>query len=693
MKRIRLTHGRTILLLLFAVAVLFTVWTGERPPSAYDASVQADDHAPKRDAKEKTAKQAPQGKSAKSGKTQQQATPLKAAPEPPVPEKPRAPDPLSSRVVEYHIGVKLDAQSKSLTGNQTVTWRNPGNQPVQELYFHLYPNAFESKQTTFNRESGGKLRTDQATERSKGSMRIVYMTTAEGLDLTHRIQFVQPDDGNKNDHTLMKVRLAQPVKPNDTVTLKMGFEVQLPEVYARMGYSGDFVMAGQWFPKLAVYEPAGRRGRTAEGWNAHQYHGNSEFYSDFGIYNVKIHVPQKYVVAATGFQTKPAVTDRKTGGKTYHFYADDVHDFAWAASPNFVYSEEPFSTPNIPGVRIKLYLDPSHLELKDRYMYAAKKSLENYSAWYGKYPYNTLSIVVPPAGAGGAAGMEYPTLVTAWAADTADMDYELERVVVHEIGHQYFYGMVASNEFEEAWLDEAFTSYAEDKVMEAEYGVSPNTLVEASYMTNPASLTSFAWNYRNHGHYADNVYIRGKLILRAIEKEIGEKKMKQVMRTYFTRWKFRHPATGDFQKALEDVTRRSWDSFFDQFVYGDQMVDYTVERIEAKQVRVDGEQRSEYRVHVSAQGGMMGPVTVRFRFDDGSTMNQHWKGDEKAAVFTLPPTKAKLRWVTVDPDYATVLEHRRMNNFMRTEIDERWEVRWMLGTTKLIEAIAGSLGW
>src|SRR5690606_23697769 len=117
------------------------------------------------------------------------------------------------------------------------------------------------------------------------------------------------------------------------------------------------------------YEPAGMRGRTEEGWNAHQYHGNSEFYSDFGIFNVKIRVPSNYVVAATGFPPKKAVTDKTSGTKTYHFYADDVHDFAWSASPNFFYAEEPFSSPNVPGVKVKLYLDPKHLELKDRYMY------------------------------------------------------------------------------------------------------------------------------------------------------------------------------------------------------------------------------------------------------------------------------------------------------------------------------------
>lgn len=129
--------------------------------------------------------------------------------------------------------------------------------------------------------------------------------------------------------------------------------------------------------------------------------------------------------------------------------------------------------------------------------------------------------------------MEYPTLITAWGAEDKTPDQELERVVVHEIGHQYFYGLVASNEFEEAWLDEGFTSYAEDKVMEADFGVTPNLPVESSYITSPNALRQNAWAYTGHDQYAENVYTRGKLVLKAIEKQVGTKTMDRIMRTYF----------------------------------------------------------------------------------------------------------------------------------------------------------------
>lgn len=676
MKKWNQWRGRRLVLGVAAVAVWFAIWGHlASPPSAVGPAL--------------TEAVVTFGQSAPApGTAPDVKGPAPTAPA--VPAPPPAPAALSKRVTEYHIGVALDAERRALHGSQTVTWRNPGDQNVQELYFHLYPNAFASDKTTFNRESGGRLRGDKRTGSGYGSMHVGSIETTDGLDLTHRIEYEQPDDGNPDDRTVMKLRLPKPVAPGAAVTLKMSFTVEMPEVFARMGYKGDFFMAGQWFPKLAVYEPAGTRGRTAEGWNAHQYHGNSEYYADFGIYNVKIRVPSDYVVAATGFPPKPATVDKKTGSKTYHFYADDVHDFAWAASPNFVYAEEPFSAPNVPGVKIKLYLDPAHLELKERYLYAAKKSLEHFSSWYGPYPYSTLSIVVPPAGAGGAGGMEYPTLVTAWAADSNSAGYELERVVVHEIGHQYWYGMVASNEFEEAWLDEGFTSYAEEKLMAAEFGLTPSTTLEASYMTSPASLTRLAWNFNDHDHYAENVYIRGKLVLQAIEKEIGEPAMKRVLRTYFDRWKFKHPSTGDFQKTLEDVTKRSWAPFFDQFVYGDRMVDYAVESIE----RLESEAGTySYRVAVAARGGKDGPVYVRFLYEDGQSIKQEWAGEDGLISFALPPHTAKLRYVVVDPDHENVLEHKRFNNFMKTDVNDKLENRWTLGVVKALEALLGTLVW
>ncbi|MDG0873018.1 M1 family metallopeptidase [Paenibacillus thiaminolyticus] len=597
---------------------------------------------------------------------------------------------LSERIAEYHINVRLDESAHLLQAAQTVTWLNPGKKTVNELYFHLYPNAFESPDTTFMRESGGRLREDAMPADGYGGISLTALDTTDGLSLMNRIEYVQPDDGNAKDKTLMKIRLPQPVKSYERITLTMKFDVKLPKVFARMGYAEDFVMAGQWFPKMAAYEKVGVRGRSSEGWNLHQYHGNSEFYANYGIYSVKIEVPDTYTVAATGFPTKTPVL--ANGRKTYQFYADDVHDFGWAASPNFIYVEEPFSAPNVPGVRIKLYLDPKHENLKERYLYAAKAALSKFSEWYGSYPYSTLSIVVPPKAANGAGGMEYPTLITAFGAEDDSPGYNLERTVVHEIGHQYFYGLLASNEFEEAWLDEGFTSYAEDKLMEHEFGVAPNLAVEGSYMTDPAPLKLAAWEYKDHRHYAENVYMRSKLVLLAIEKQVGEKTMHRIMRTYTQKYRFKHPTTADFQRVVEQVTKRKWTDFFNQYVYGNQMADFAVEGIDTRVLDNEGAPRYEATVHIVKKGADYPSVPIVFHFADGTSTRKVWNGDGERMQYRLNHT-APVDWVMIDPLYTIVVENKHINNYMKAHVEEPVRTRVNLSIVKLLEMISSAVGW
>ncbi|WP_424769089.1 M1 family metallopeptidase [Paenibacillus sp. sgz302251] len=625
----------------------------------------------------------------------QAAVPVQNSAKPPVVQEPNIimtpkPQSLSNRVVEYHINVHLLEDAQRLNGEQAVTWTNPGKKTVSELYFHLYPNAFQSDKTTFMQESGGKLRQDKATAASNGHMNLLTLEMLNGESLLPRLQYVQPDDGNENDRTLAKIRLPEPIAPGNSITLRMAFEVKLPEVFARMGYSGNFVMAGQWFPKLAVYETAGTRGRTAEGWNVHQYHGNSEFYSDFGIYSVRIKVPEAYTVAATGFQTKAIEMKEQT--KIYQFYADDVHDFAWSASPDFVYEETAYSDTGIPGVRIKLYLDPAHAKLRDRYMHAAKSALSSYAKWYGEYPYSTLSIVVPPKGANGAGGMEYPTLITAFAAEKENPGYDLERTVVHEIGHQFWYGMVASNEFEEAWLDEGFTSYAEDKVMEAAYGIEANLRVEASYMTDPAPLKQPSWAYKSHSQYAENVYMRAKLVLIGIENQVGERTMQKILRTYFQKYRFKHPSTADFQRVVEQVTKTKWHDYFSQYVYDDQMADFSIASIQVRPVTLEGTDMYESVVLVKRHGGVNGEIPIVMQFTDGKKVSMLWNAEQSHMHYKLVHT-APLDWAVVDPNHTNVLDNKIINNYMQAQLPEESRTRWSLGVVKLIEGLLGSLSW
>jgi hypothetical protein len=261
--------------------------------------------------------------------------------------------PLSERRVAYEMEVTLDPSTRSIDGRQRVTWRNPDSVPVGELQFHLYLNAFRDSTSTFMKESGGRHRgfSAEGDERWGGidinRMQIVRNTPGdagplgavpESIDLTDAIEFIHPDDDNTQDRTVVSVQLPEPVAPGTEITLDIDFTSRMPQIFARTGWERKdndslFFMVAQWFPKLGVYEVPGQRYVPADApagqWNTHQFHANSEFYADFGTYEVSITAPEHYRVGATGKQVGEVILN---GQKQVTYRADDVHDFAWTAS-------------------------------------------------------------------------------------------------------------------------------------------------------------------------------------------------------------------------------------------------------------------------------------------------------------------------------------------------------------------------
>ncbi len=356
--------------------------------------------------------------------------------------------PLSPRIVTYHISVALDPVQKMLNGKETLTWRNTSTDRVGELRFHLYFNAFKNSESTFMRESGGVNRGFELAEGGWGWIDVTSMKTAEGEDLTGRIEFIHPDDDNASDQSVIRVPLSKPVLPGQTIQLAVAFAAKLPRVFARTGYYQNFYMVGQWFPKIGVYEAAGQRFATKGQWNCHQFHANTEFYADYGVYDVTMNVPKEYIVGATGLLAGEMENGDGTKSVTYH--AEDVHDFAWTASASYLDLTEQWQ-----HVKIRVLMQPQRAHQAERYFQSAKAALEYFDKHVGRYPYPNLTIIDPAYGASGAGGMEYPTFITAesmWGIGTFLKLAEI--VTVHEFGHQYWYGMVGNNEFEEAWMDE-----------------------------------------------------------------------------------------------------------------------------------------------------------------------------------------------------------------------------------------------
>jgi hypothetical protein len=525
--------------------------------------------------------------------------------------------PASPPVVEYRIQVSLDPGRKMLDGTERLVWRNPSGDPVPELRFHTYLNAFKNSRTTFMRESGRQLRGDEAGTDPEdwGWIDVLSMNGPGGHDLRPASRFVQPDGNDPGDETVLAVPLPTPVPPHGEIALDIKFRARLPRVFARTGFARDYFLVGQWFPKIGVYEPAGVRERRTGGWNCHAFHANSEFYADYGNWDVSIDVPSNFVVGATGKRVGEAKNGART---TYRYVQNDVHDFAWTADPRWIVVDFPFDPARdvkpewlgkaseelgmdpaalaLKPIACRLLLQPGHEWARERYIAATKLGIAFYGLWYGAYPYETLTVVDPPDDATGSGGMEYPTFITGdAAAPIFDKWFSrgvrgIELVTVHEYGHQYWYGMVGSNEFEESWLDEGLNDDSEHRAMSLAWGPRDTAVFpggigfdsisiahsEYNFLSNLDPIRRCAWCFASGASYGVNSYPKVGLFMAQLKSDLGARAFTRSQREYFRRWSFRHPGTKDFFDTFEDVSGRDLSTYRRNLVEGTSRLDWSV---------------------------------------------------------------------------------------------------------------------
>ncbi len=407
----------------------------------------------------------------------------------------------SPRISSYEIEVELIPDTKTVQGTQIVTWRNTTQGSTQELRFHLYLNAFADQGSTLMQESDAEFRSqwreDEYGWTLVSAARLVD-PDGQGDPIELEMGFRHPDDGNLLDQTVLTLQLPRAVQPGESITVEMEFESRMPKAYRRTGWiPGGGFMCFHWYPILGVLEPDGGGGSR---WNCHQFHANTEFFADFSVYDVRITVPDDYVVGATGGDSVE-VPGADAGKKTLRFRQDDVHNFAFVADPNYVKYGEDFELLSaaedgtgvaqsvaahlgvdvgdydLPSVKIILLMHPEHDTpgQVERHFAAIKVGLEFYGLRYGPYPYQTVTAVDPGRdilGRGLGGGMEYPTLFTCGTSlFPHPRTNRPEGVTVHEFGHQYWYGLSGNNEFEESWLDEGINSYSESRAQYLAYNL------------------------------------------------------------------------------------------------------------------------------------------------------------------------------------------------------------------------------
>jgi hypothetical protein len=600
---------------------------------------------------------------------------------------------LSSRQTGYEIEATLDPFTKKVTGSMKAFWVNKSSDVVPDIRLHMYMNAFKNNETTLNQELHNYRKRDDS---EYGYIDIKRFTDGHGKDLMPLMKYISPDDGNLHDQTVLKVILPEPAKPDDTVFINVMFETRLPSSIRRTGYNDDFYFVAQWFPKFGVYEISGMRYASQDAWNCHQFHANSEFYSNHSLYNVKITVPNDYVVGAGGLQMNGAKSDMDGKNKTLSYRAEDIVDFAWTAWPGYTVFTDQWE-----HVKITLLLPKERVEQVGRQFTAVKNALEFLAKNVGPYPWPYLTIVDPPAKGEGAGGMEYTTLFTSASSYMLPGFLHMpEMVTIHEFGHAYFMGILASNEFEEPWLDEGVNSFWEERIMDHYYGensglmdhpflqIADKSLGRLSYVHSEGrqavSNNEYSWNYP-HGTYGMMSYNKTATWLYTLMGIIGDETINEVFREYYKKWAFKHPSGKDFVNVVNDVVKKihgdkfgpdmNW--FFEQTLYGTGICDYKVAGIFNNEFETQKDTSNNtdtlrkgldkkvknYKsgVELERAGEVMLPVDILIHFSDGEEIHENWDGKSRFKDFIYSGART-IDWVKIDPEFKIKMDINYINN-------------------------------
>lgn len=609
-------------------------------------------------------------------------------------------EPLSPRITGYKIDARLDPVRKTVTGKMEAFWVNISGNLISDAHLHMYMNAYSGNNTTFVKESRGSAGT---RESDLGWIKIFSIKDRNDKDLIRNIEFISPDDSNADDSTVLKVNLPEAVKPGDTVFLKINFETKLPDfnvkgsfLEKRSGFNNNFFFVGQWFPKFGVFEPAGMRDRVIPGWNCHQFHAESEFYSDHSVYDVRITVPDEYVVGTGGMLLDESDCKDDSAYKTQSWRAEDIVDFAWTAWPDYAVFTDQWK-----HVKITLLLPPLRKDQANRQFRAVKNALEYLTENVGPYPWPHLTFVDPPSNTGHAGGMEYTTLFTSMSSYIMPGFLHLpEMVTVHEFGHAYFMGILATNEFEDPWMDEGINSFWEARIMDHYWGersgmidhpllkVADKTTARSAYVYSPdrqlVSNRENSWNYP-FGTYSMMSYQKASTWLFTLMGIAGEETTNDIFKEYYRQWAFKHPAPKDFINVVTDVVKKehgdkfgpdmNW--FFDQTLYGTGLCDYKVTSFRsfkqdtskahadtlklAMAYKPHSDSLYNNSIRVDRLGEVMLPVEVLVHFSNGHETLLNWDGKERFKNLWIK-SNSDIEWVKIDPEYKIRMDVNFINN-------------------------------
>ncbi len=569
--------------------------------------------------------------------------------------------PYFQQKVSYSIQVKLNVSNQTYLGKERVTYINNSPDTLHKILFHLYPNAYSDDHTPFamQQKRFANSRFHFSTEKERGYLHINKILCGNSKLKT---------EVNKNAVDECTVFLNNALAPGDSVTLKMEFKGKFPHVFSRMGHTrGKYYAATQWYPKVVVYD--------VNGWHPDSYLDMGEFYGEFADFDVRITLPENYIIDATGLlQNNPkeqafidsiaaetarlllikdederenyvekwlnahkAKTDT-TELKTVRFIAHNVHDFAWFAGENYMIHKR--IQPD--GVLTHVLVLPKNAyNWKDVPLYV-ERTLKFYGMRVGPYQYPKASVVDGSLAAGG--GMEYP-MITIISTPYTSWTRFLEMVVMHEVGHNWFYGMLGSDERASTFMDEGNNAFTEWKYMEHYYGERNLTLFDSllGKWNTLSDVGEFDINYLTYGNlvsqqhdlplnlraekytrsaYGGINYAKSAFMLRALEWLIGEPVYIKAMHTYFNTWKGRHPTVEDFWDIMSGVSGMDLNSFRYEWMETTHYNDFTVENIQT--VKENGQYKTTvFLKNLGTMAPLPAPVYLITKKD---TSEQRWDG-------------------------------------------------------------------
>ncbi len=608
-------------------------------------------------------------------------------------------------VANYDFEIDFNADSKTIYVKENITWINRTEYSTKEIQFHLYPNAYKNTKTEFAKA----YNLSDPETRTFVDIKKFFIDQEKST-----LEYIQPDVENPFDSTVARVNFGKTIQPGDSVKIYFEYYLKIPRSIKRMGHAAgrNFFFVSQWFPKVGVFE----NGK----WVCNQYHAYLNFYSDFGKYSATIKIPENYVLASTGVVKNKSDNN---GINTYEVVQNGVHDFVWLATDEILHREEIYERKDGSQILINAYVQPEREKYFNRYFTAVKNCLEFFENNIGIYPYQNISIVdVPRTSASG--GMEYPTLFTVSAElFSPQKTGQPEYLITHEFSHQYFHGLIASNEVSEAWLDEGFASYISTKIMYEYYPgivehfkfvtyipiyglnfLSYNEIPIIYTMTNiklPQGARSIRNYYRSMtvGTIADtsyklptrlsyvvNAYNKPELMLHSLERYIGYEKMMMILNEYYDSFKYKHPKGDDFIEIVQKNCSENMAWFFNEFYHSAKIFDYAI-------TSLNKISQNEYEVIAERLGDGFFKNEI-FLYTDKDTIKQKWNSNERWKVFKFK-TDNEVIAAEIDPQRKNLLDINIANNSYTNTI-RVWaslslSMRWFFWVQNAL-MVLGSIG-